>query len=104
MDLVEVLSFLLMMSTMELGKVSHSPMSAPLCRPLCSSQSFQDYSTENLSATQKAMLEDLRDYGLIKQRTVCVINGFSACQLTQPPAIFRRRHHEGLAPPDWRQH
>ena len=30
----------------------------------------QDYSTENLSATQKAMLEDLRDYGLIKQRTV----------------------------------
>ncbi|KAH9945421.1 transcription factor Tfb2 [Epithele typhae] len=48
MDLVEVLSFLLMMSTMELGK---------------------DYSTEHLSATQKAMLEDLRDYGLIKQRS-----------------------------------
>ncbi|KAM5530864.1 hypothetical protein V8D89_015449 [Ganoderma adspersum] len=48
MDLVEVLSFLLMMSTTELGK---------------------SYSTENLSATQKAMLEDLRDYGLIKQRT-----------------------------------
>ncbi|TFK94065.1 transcription factor Tfb2 [Polyporus arcularius HHB13444] len=48
MDLVEVLSFLLMLSATELGK---------------------DYSTENLSATQKAMLEDLRDYGLIKQRT-----------------------------------
>ncbi|KAI0649176.1 transcription factor Tfb2 [Trametes meyenii] len=48
MDLVEVISFLLMLSTTELGK---------------------DYSTENLSATQKAMLEDLRDYGLIKQRT-----------------------------------
>ncbi|RPD60017.1 transcription factor Tfb2 [Lentinus tigrinus ALCF2SS1-7] len=48
MDLVEVLSFLLMLSTTELGK---------------------DYSMENLSATQKAMLEDLRDYGLIKQRT-----------------------------------
>ncbi|KAI0710183.1 transcription factor Tfb2 [Earliella scabrosa] len=48
MDLVEVLSFLLMLSTTELGK---------------------DYSTENLSATQRAMLEDLRDYGLIKQRT-----------------------------------
>nr|VWO95154.1 Ankyrin repeat protein [Ganoderma boninense] len=48
MDLVEVLSFLLMLSTTELGK---------------------SYSTENLSATQKAMLEDLRDYGLIKQRT-----------------------------------
>ncbi|KAI9057330.1 transcription factor Tfb2 [Trametes sanguinea] len=48
MDLVEVISFLLMLSTTELGK---------------------DYSIEKLSATQKAMLEDLRDYGLIKQRT-----------------------------------
>ncbi|KAI0359926.1 transcription factor Tfb2 [Trametes cingulata] len=48
MDLVEVISFLLMLSTTELGK---------------------DYLTENLSPTQKAMLEDLRDYGLIKQRT-----------------------------------
>ncbi|TDL25831.1 transcription factor Tfb2 [Rickenella mellea] len=47
MDLVEVLSFLFMLSTMELGR---------------------DYSTENLSETQKAMLEDLRDYGLIWQR------------------------------------
>ncbi|KAI0059239.1 transcription factor Tfb2 [Artomyces pyxidatus] len=47
MDLVEVLSFLFMLSTMELGR---------------------DYSTESLSVTQKAMLEDLRDYGLIWQR------------------------------------
>ncbi|TFY80654.1 hypothetical protein EWM64_g3359 [Hericium alpestre] len=47
MDLVEVLSFLFMLSTMELGR---------------------DYSTESLSETQKAMLEDLRDYGLIWQR------------------------------------
>ncbi|KAF8532300.1 transcription factor Tfb2-domain-containing protein [Gautieria morchelliformis] len=47
MDLVEVLSFLLMLSTMELG---------------------QDYSTENLSPTQLTMLEDLRDYGLVWQR------------------------------------
>ncbi|KAI0044282.1 transcription factor Tfb2 [Auriscalpium vulgare] len=47
MDLVEVLSFLFMLSTMELGR---------------------DYSTEFLSETQKAMLEDLRDYGLIWQR------------------------------------
>ena len=30
----------------------------------------QEYSTENLSGTQKAMLEDLRDYGLIWQRKV----------------------------------
>ncbi|KAF8589900.1 transcription factor Tfb2 [Ramaria rubella] len=47
MDLVEVLGFLLMLSTMELG---------------------QDYSTENLSPTQLTMLEDLRDYGLVWQR------------------------------------
>jgi len=48
MDLVEVLGFIFMLSTMELGRV--------------------EYSTENLSGTQKAMLEDLRDYGLIWQR------------------------------------
>jgi transcription initiation factor TFIIH subunit 4 len=47
MDLVEVLSFLFMLSTMELGR---------------------EYSTESLSETQRAMLEDLRDYGLIWQR------------------------------------
>ncbi|KLO17254.1 transcription factor Tfb2 [Schizopora paradoxa] len=47
MDLVEVLEFLLMLSTMELGR---------------------DYSTESLGETQNAMLEDLRDYGLIWQR------------------------------------
>ena len=49
MDLVEVLSFLLMLSTMELG---------------------QDYSSENLTPTQLTMLEDLRHYGLIYQRKV----------------------------------
>ncbi|KAJ3555340.1 hypothetical protein NM688_g2633 [Phlebia brevispora] len=47
MDLVEVLSFLFMLSTMELGR---------------------DYSVEHLSPTQVAMLEDLRDYGIIWQR------------------------------------
>ncbi|KAH9985132.1 transcription factor Tfb2-domain-containing protein [Russula vinacea] len=47
MDLVEVLSFLFMLSTMELGR---------------------EYSIESLSDTQRAMLEDLRDYGLIWQR------------------------------------
>ncbi|KZT07609.1 transcription factor Tfb2 [Laetiporus sulphureus 93-53] len=46
MDLVEVLGFLLMLSTMELGR---------------------EYSTEQLSATQVAMLTDLRNYGLIWQ-------------------------------------
>ncbi|KIJ50918.1 hypothetical protein M422DRAFT_159156, partial [Sphaerobolus stellatus SS14] len=47
MDLVEVLSFLLMLSTMQLG---------------------QDYSAENLSATQLTMIEDFRDYGLVYKR------------------------------------
>ncbi|KXN82969.1 RNA polymerase II transcription factor B subunit 2 [Leucoagaricus sp. SymC.cos] len=50
MDLVEVLGFLFMLSTMDLGRL------------------VQEYSIENLSTTQKAMLEDLRDYGLIWQR------------------------------------
>ncbi|KAH7911692.1 transcription factor Tfb2-domain-containing protein [Hygrophoropsis aurantiaca] len=47
MDLVEVLSFLFMLSTMELGR---------------------EYSTDSLSQTQKVLLEDLRDYGLIWQK------------------------------------
>ncbi|KAH7920231.1 transcription factor Tfb2 [Leucogyrophana mollusca] len=47
MDLVEVLSFLFMLSTMELGR---------------------EYSTDPLSETQKVLLEDLRDYGLVWQR------------------------------------
>lgn len=47
MDLVEVLSFLFMLSTMELGR---------------------EYSVEHLSPTQIAMLEDLRDYGIVWQR------------------------------------
>ncbi|KAM6504070.1 transcription factor Tfb2 [Amanita muscaria] len=47
MDLVEVLGFLFMLSTMELGK---------------------EYATDHLSETQKAMLEDLRDYGLVLQK------------------------------------
>ncbi|KAK7032744.1 RNA polymerase II transcription factor B subunit 2 [Favolaschia claudopus] len=53
MDLVEVLSFLFMLSTMELGR---------------------EYSTEGMTstpqvaATHKAILNDLRDYGLLWQR------------------------------------
>ncbi|EJF64723.1 transcription factor Tfb2 [Dichomitus squalens LYAD-421 SS1] len=68
MDLVEVLSFLLMLSTTELGKVGVHTIQfiAQVTQAIPHAQS---YSTENLSATQKAMLEDLRDYGLIRQRT-----------------------------------
>ncbi|KAH8827840.1 transcription factor Tfb2-domain-containing protein [Flagelloscypha sp. PMI_526] len=47
MDLVEILSFLFMLSTAELGK---------------------EYSAKNLTETQKALLHDLRDYGLLWQR------------------------------------
>ncbi|KZS92011.1 transcription factor Tfb2 [Sistotremastrum niveocremeum HHB9708] len=47
MDLVEVLNFLFMLSTMDLGR---------------------EYSPDNLTQTQLVMLEDLRDYGLIWQR------------------------------------
>lgn len=67
MDLVEVSSFLLMLSTMELGRVCvlPSPMSIRLLPDIS-----QEYSTESLSATQLAMLADLRNYGLIWQRNV----------------------------------
>ena len=67
MDLVEVLSFLFMLSTMELGRVSSCPL-----RPGSHShlECAQDYSVEYLSPTQTAMLEDLRDYGIIWQRKV----------------------------------
>ncbi|KDN50836.1 RNA polymerase II transcription factor B subunit 2 [Tilletiaria anomala UBC 951] len=47
MDLVEVMSFLFMLGSLELGR---------------------DYSTEELSETQLHMLEDFRDYGLVYQR------------------------------------
>lgn len=69
MDLVEVLSFLLMLSTMELG---------------------QDYSTENLSPTQLTMLEDLRDYGLVWQRKVgsLVFFFFFAVIVSLPSYLF----------------
>ncbi|GAO47474.1 RNA polymerase II transcription factor B subunit 2 [Saitoella complicata NRRL Y-17804] len=47
MDPVEVLHFLFMLGSLELG---------------------QDYSTDFLTPTQKIMLEDLRDYGVVYQR------------------------------------
>ena len=67
MDLVEVLGFIFMLSTMELGRVIVSITSSTNVNLMATRQ---EYSTENLSDTQKAMLEDLRDYGLIWQRKV----------------------------------
>lgn len=67
MDLVEVLSFLFMLSTMELGRVSPGFFFF-FCG--CRTQGSQEYSVEHLSPTQTAMLEDLRDYGIIWQRKV----------------------------------
>lgn len=49
LDTIEVVQFLLMLSTMQLG---------------------QEYSTENFTATHIAMLEDLQDYGLVYRREV----------------------------------
>lgn len=48
MEPVEVLSFLFMLGSLELG---------------------QDYSTSNLTPTQQRMLEDLNDFGLVYRRT-----------------------------------
>ncbi|KAJ6595054.1 transcription factor Tfb2-domain-containing protein [Mycena vulgaris] len=53
MDLVEVLSFLFMLSTMELGREY-------------STEGMND--TQTAAMTQKAMLNDLRDYGFLWQR------------------------------------
>ncbi|KAG8858769.1 RNA polymerase II transcription factor B 52 kDa subunit [Tulasnella sp. 330] len=58
LDLVEVIQFLFMLSTMRLG---------------------QDYSTEHLTLTHQAMLEDLQDYGLIYLRK------------QNPPSIYPTR-------------
>lgn len=49
MDSVEVLHFLMMLGSLELG---------------------QDYSKETLTPTQKHMLEDLREYGIVYSRKV----------------------------------
>ena len=65
MDLVEVLSFLFMLSTSEVGRVSHRLLSF-----FYRTYSSEDYSVETLTRTQQAMLEDLRDYGLVWQRKV----------------------------------
>lgn len=70
MDLVEVLSFLFMLSTMELGRVSHMTLVASTVNITGYHSDTQEYSTDSLSETQKVMLEDLRDYGLVWQRKV----------------------------------
>ncbi|KIY53603.1 transcription factor Tfb2 [Fistulina hepatica ATCC 64428] len=49
MDIVEILSFLFMLSTMEIGR---------------------EYSAEDLSPSQKLMLGDLRDYGLVSYKVL----------------------------------
>jgi len=52
MDPIDVLHFLFMLGSLELG---------------------QDYSTSMLTDTQHMMLEDLRDYGIVYQRKVWVV-------------------------------
>jgi len=71
MDVVEVLSFLFMLSTMELGRVSNGWYHI-VARAHVIHLDIQEYSTENLSQTQQAMLEDLRDYGLVWQREAII--------------------------------
>ena len=56
MDPVDVLHFLFMLGSLELG---------------------QDYSTSMLTDTQHIMLEDLRDYGIVFQRKVQNLLNFS---------------------------
>jgi transcription initiation factor TFIIH subunit 4 len=76
MDLVEVLGFLFMLSTMELGRVNFAHF-VHSCFTLTNPFLVQEYLTENLSTTQGVLLEDLRDYGLIWQSRVCAIVEFT---------------------------
>ena len=69
MDMVEVLSFLLMLSTMELGQVCLVSLRATQAIEH-DLDITQEFSTENLSPTQSAMLADLSNYGLIWQHSV----------------------------------
>ena len=52
MDAVDILHFLFLLGSLELG---------------------QDYDIKSLTPTQKGMLEDLRDYGIVYQRKVCFV-------------------------------
>ncbi|KAK9461614.1 transcription factor Tfb2-domain-containing protein [Lipomyces oligophaga] len=61
MDAVEVLHFLFMLGSLELGR---------------------DYSTTALSATQKIMLDDLRDYGIVYQRKSSSRRFYPTCLAT----------------------
>lgn len=63
---------------------------------------FQEYSIENLSETQKAMLEDLRDYGLVWQRKV-IIYPVIYVSKNFIRAAFGSHHHDVSVPPVWRR-
>lgn len=69
MDIAEVLSFLFMLSLMKLGQ-ARLP-SEPL--PYLDSPIIQEYSCDNLSLTQNAMMTDLKDYGVVYVPHVCPI-------------------------------
>lgn len=93
MDVVEVLALLLMLSTMELGQVSRKMHEN--CRN--SNESSQDYSTELLTETQRVLLEDLRDYGLVWQRNVCRFRECGTAASDRSQSKSRRFHPTRLA-------
>lgn len=62
MDMVEVLGFLFMLGSLELGKVSRSTTARWM---MADHEGPQAYSTSNLSRPQIQLLSDLADYGMV---------------------------------------
>lgn len=69
MDLVQVLGFLFMLGTLQLGKVGPiDPFDAEE-RDLIAG-TMQAYTTSGLTQTQVQLLSDLADYGLVYRQNV----------------------------------
>ncbi|KAG8897386.1 RNA polymerase II transcription factor B 52 kDa subunit [Tulasnella sp. 403] len=89
LDTVEVIQFLFMLSTMQLGQV----------RPFALHDNgdqgdlvLQEYSTENFTPTHQAMLVDLQDYGLLYQRKV-LLKSCSTAQSTDETFAANTQSH-----------
>ena len=96
MELFDVLGFLFMLSTTELGRVSSNSFQS-----FSADSETQEYSTEHLSKTQTAMLKDLVDYGLIWRCKVCLTPLMLPLLSTN---IINSHHQNVFTPLAWLQH
>ena len=65
---------------------------------LSTMQLGQEYSTENFTPTHQAMLDDLKDYGLVYQRKVRRYTSSS-----EPKLTLHSKPHYAFTPLDWLQ-